>query len=213
MDETFKNLNIYFKVSFVDLNMVIDSYLSFIYNLCLQEMVLTTIFEQLAPVVGALHESFSRKIWKHCLDNIILLYTQTLLNSASKIKNKQVFDMPLSPKLNTNCQVSDLLIKLNDDIDLFGGAFKDVLGNTAIESSKKIIMEIKEFLESSPEMVTVAVIQLRKTHGPGFSLNTIVRYILDLFLIMIQKLLINLRTDIESKEKTNILQSCKEVGF
>ena len=67
------------------------------------------------------------------------------------------------------------MTKINDDLDLYSGAFKDVLGNSAIESSKKVIIEIKEFLEASSEMITVAVVQLRKSHGPGFSLNTIVQ--------------------------------------
>jgi hypothetical protein len=168
MDETFKNLNMYFKVSFMDLNM---------------ESVLQTIFEQLAPIVNALHKSFERKIWKHCLDQVLILYTQSLMNSASKIKAKKL---------------EDILNKINEDLELFTGSFKDVLGNSAIDSSKKVLVELKEFLDSPPEMISIAVITLRKSHGPGFNLSTI-------------KLLMNLRIDVDSKEKNTILQSCKEV--
>ena len=58
-------------------------------------MILQMIFEQMAPVMTTIHNSYSRKIWKVCLDKIILLYTQSLLNSASKIKTNQVFDNKL----------------------------------------------------------------------------------------------------------------------
>lgn len=68
--------------------------------------------------------------------------------------------------------------KLRDEIDLLKGAFRDVLGASQIDSSIKVLGEILDFLDAGSSMISVAIIQLRKSNGPGFNLNTVVRFLL-----------------------------------
>ena len=94
--------------------------------------------------------------------------------------------------------MEELNVKLRNERDLFKGAFKDVLGKSAIESSAKVMEEMLEFFESSPALISVAVLTLRKSHGSGFNAKTV-------------EIMLKLRIDIDSSEKKQILQSCKEV--
>lgn len=145
IDATFKNLNRYFRVNYMDLKL---------------ESVLESIFTELSDVINACHKTYQQKVWKSCLDKITILYTQCLLNSAGKI-----------PK-NAADQLKE---KLRDEIELFKGAFKGALGANMINSSVKVLGEILNFLDASPSLISVAVIELRRSNGPGFNLKKVVK--------------------------------------
>jgi len=95
--------------------------------------------------------------------------------------------------------MEELNEKLRNEGVLLKEAFKDVsLGKSAIESSTKVMDEMLEFFEASPEMISLSVLTLRKSHGPGFNVNTVT-------------IMLKLRVDIDSSERKSILQACKEV--
>mmetsp|Transcript_11293 Transcript_11293/g.9690 ORF Transcript_11293/g.9690 Transcript_11293/m.9690 type:complete len:101 (+) Transcript_11293:2158-2460(+) len=100
-----------------------------------------------------------------------------MMNSANKIKIKSM---------------EELIESLVEKRNIFRDAFRDVLGKSAIESSLKVIEELISFFESNTLMISKAVADLRKSHGPGFNVKTV-------------EVLLKLRIDLSSDEKKSIV--------
>jgi len=166
VDAAFWNLAGHFKVNFMDLK---------------SDVVLGNILQPLSDIIASLHKSYSLKVWKLCFEKVIILYMQCLLNSASKLKVKEI---------------SVLSERLALDRDIFEGTFK--VGASVMEACLKVINDILDFFDTSPAIIPMSILEFRRTNGPGFNMTTV-------------KALLNLRVDLTSSERSEALQGCKEL--
>ncbi len=72
---------------------------------------------------------------------------------------------------------------------IFPNALKDLI---------KILDYIVDFLESSPAMLSMTCLEIRKSVGPGFSSKAV-------------KIMLELRSDMDSDERKETYGNCKEV--
>lgn len=145
--------------------------------------MLQRIFNYLNEITPLLHKTYTRKVWKQCLEKVTLLYTQRLLFLAKDIKFKNI---------------EQLREKLSSDLENINYYFKNIVDPSTREKNLKIIQDLQEFVDASPPLISLTVVTLKQTHGEGFNYSTL-------------RLLMNLRVDIKSSEKSSILDDCKQV--
>jgi hypothetical protein len=75
-------------------------------------------------------------------------------------------------------------------------AFKDVAGENLTKETLKIIDDFLNFLDVSPDMISLSCSKIREFNGPQFTISTV-------------KALINLRCDLNKDEKNEAINSCK----
>ena len=127
--------------------------------------------------------SASREAWKLFMKKTMAAYIQCLLNSSTKIKQKKS---------------DEAIEKIKRDYDMFESVFAEYMTSKSMKPSLEVIGDIKNFFESSPDFLIVYIENMRNLHGPSFKINTV-------------KALLNLRTDIESSQKAQILLQSKEI--
>ena len=125
----------------------------------------------------------SREAWKLFMKKTMAAYIQCLLDSSAKIKQKKS---------------EEAIEKIKKDYNMFESIFSEYMTSKAMRPSLEVIGDIKNFFESSPDFLIVYIENMRNLHGPSFKINTV-------------KALLNLRTDMESNQKAQILLQCKEI--
>ena len=101
----------------------------------------------------------------------------------------------LNPEQTKIEQIRD---KIKKDIDILNKAYESIIGDNLTLSTIKILNDILDFFNSSPNMISSTCLPLREYIGSAFNLNTL-------------KDLINLRTDLNEQDKNDALKKCKEV--
>ena len=177
----FADFKTQFRQNFMDLKMVINMHKNNSKNF--KDNVLQRIFNYLNEITPLIHKTYTRKVWKLCLEKVTLLYIQSLLFLAKDVKFKKI---------------EHLREKLATDIEHIHYYFKNVVDSSTRETNLKAIQDLQEFVEANPPLISMTVVTLKKVHGEGFNYSTL-------------KLLMNLRVDIKSSEKSSILEDCKQV--
>lgn len=127
--------------------------------------------------------SASREAWKNFMKKSMAAYIQCLMNSSTKIKQKKS---------------DEAIEKIKHDYSCFEDVFKEYMTSKAMRPSLEVLGDIKNFFEASPDFLMVYIENMRKLHGPSFNTTTV-------------KALLNLRTDMNSKEKAAIFSECKDI--
>ena len=147
------------------------------------EKVLNEVTKIYEDLADKMNTSSSREAWKIFMKKTMAAYIQCLLNSSVKIKEKKS---------------EEAITKIKDDYEMFKQVFGEHMTPKAMKPSLEVIGDIKNFYESSTDFLIVYIENMRNLHGPSFKIDTV-------------KALLNLRTDIESTRKAQILLEVKEV--
>lgn len=147
----------------------------------MKDDTLVKILNHLSEIISSLHKSYSLKVWKLCLDKVLILYIECLLNSANKLKTKDI---------------TKVVDKIVHERDICKATFK--VSASTMEASIKIINQILDFFDTSPALAPMSILELRRANGTGFNMTTV-------------KALLNLRVDMTSAERSSTLSECKEV--
>lgn len=142
--------------------------------------ILEITFTTFGKFIKLMHHSIQRKTWGEVVKYILFEYIKSLLTTASK-KIKKIDDLTKKIK--------------NDEEELFE-AFKDVAGENLTKETLKILDDFLNFLDVSPDMISLSCSKIREFNGPQFTISTV-------------KALINLRCDLTKEEKTEAINSCK----
>jgi len=173
-------------------NSAITRLVSELYDLIVQEFSNTFIEVEVNKIleitldvyrkfVSLMHLSSQKRMWNEVLNSTLFHYIKSLLTSAHKKVKK----------------LSDITDKLKNDKCIISAAYELFLGKNATLESVKIIDDFLDFLETSPDMMSISCSKLRQLHGNAFSTST-------------AKALINLRVDLSAAEKKEAIDTCKE---
>jgi hypothetical protein len=142
--------------------------------------ILEITFNTFGKFIKLMHHSIQRKTWGEIVKSILFQYIKSLLTTAGK-KIKKIEDLTKKIK--------------NDEEELFE-AFKEIAGENLTKETLKILNDIINFLDVSPEMIGLSCSKIREFNGPQFTISTV-------------KALINLRCDFSKEEKNEAINSCK----
>jgi hypothetical protein len=144
--------------------------------------VLEITFTTYGKFIRYMQHSIQKKTWAQIVKSIVFNYIKSLLTTAGKKIKK----------------IEDLTNKIRNDKNEILDAFKDVAGENLTQETLKILDDFINFLEISPEMISLSCSKIREFNGPQFSISTV-------------KALINLRCDLSKEEKNDAINSCKIV--
>jgi hypothetical protein len=134
-------------------------------------------------MIQSLHKNFARKVWKWCIDRVVLHYTQSLLWLAKNVKYKKI---------------DQLIDKINQDKEQIISAFTGLVDHEHVAKTLEVVDNLQQFIEASPAMIPFVTLTLKQIHGSGFTYSTV-------------KLMMNLRIDIGWSERGTVLDECKDV--
>jgi hypothetical protein len=132
--------------------------------------------------VNYMHLSSQKKLWNEVLKFTLYYYVKSLLTTAGK-------------KIKKLEEITD---KMKYDKENIGYIFERFLGPNSTKEQLKVLEDFLDFLESSPEMISISFSKLRQYHGNAFSFST-------------AKALINLRVDFTLTDKKETLITCKQI--
>jgi hypothetical protein len=95
-------------------------------------------------------------------------------------------------------KIDELVNKLKNDKEQFILSYQRPLGEYLTRETLKILDDFMDFLEVSPEMISISCSKLREFNGPSFTVAT-------------AKALINLRCDLSKDEKNEAISTCKQI--
>lgn len=144
--------------------------------------VLEITFTTYGKFIRYMQHSIQKKTWAEIVKSIVFNYIKSLLTTAGKKIKK----------------IEDLTSKIRNDKSEILDAFKEVAGENLTQETLKILDDFINFLEISPDMISLSCSKIREFNGPQFSISTV-------------KALINLRCDLSKEEKNDAINSCKIV--
>jgi len=121
------------------------------------------------------------KLWIEVLRTCCIYYISRLINIKKKPKT-----------------MNEITSKMKADIKFLNEVFVDKLGENTIKENTKTLDKFLEFLETPPDMISLACYSLREYSGPSFNIE-------------MARSLIELRVDLSGEDKKYSIKTCKEV--
>ena len=122
-----------------------------------------------------------KKSWNEILKMTLYHYIHLLLTSSL-----------------TKVTVEQIKEKIKNDHSLISETYEGLVGKNLTESTIRILLDIRDFLDVSPYMISSSCLTLRQYIGPSFNLAK-------------AKALIKLRTDFKEEDLADGVEQCKEV--
>ena len=144
-------------------------------------LILIDIYKIFEKFMGCMNKLVVQKFWNEILKLTLYYYVYILITSKLK-----------------DITVEQIKTKLKKDSDSLNGTYEGFIGKDLTMSTTKILIDIHDFLDVSPYMISSSCLTLRQYVGPSFNLN-------------MAKALINLRTDFKKEDINDAFEQCKEV--
>lgn len=148
------------------------------------DSILTGLSKLIKDAITKLRDDFSTKLWRNCFQSVIFGYMSSLIETH---KAKKEADL-----------IFKLVLKIDDDLNKIIKFFQTgKIDKPTIEKNTKPISDFKNFLNCNPTLVGI-VCQSLKRDFPG-DINAKVLCVF-----------IDMRTDIDEKEKKETKEAIKE---
>lgn len=147
------------------------------------ELSLNKAFQVFEEKADLMNKQTSREVWKSYLNKTVISIIQVLFNSFSKIKKQKS---------------EDAIEKIQKDYDMVKEMFEENMSKRLLRPGLEVLGDIKNFFESSCDLLTISVGKMRNEHGPAFNITTV-------------KALLSLRTDLTKQEKNNVVADSLEI--
>lgn len=129
-----------------------------------------------------LHKNNHLILWIESLKEILSYYSKSVLENAKTLYK----------------EVDDLIRKIKKDKTTIINSYKDYIAKAKIDEITVFFDHLNEFLEVSSDMISFSCSKIREKLGPVFTLK-------------FAKSFIDMRSDLDSNEKADAVNSCKDI--